>query len=89
MNDNASKFRILSLDGGGVRGILSAQILSNMESYLNRFHGEDIPVGQRFDFIAGTSTSGLIALGLAAGKSASEILEFYRQVIPEVFSKKI
>ena len=63
-------FKILSLDGGGVRGYLSAKILSNLEDYLNNRAKEEMPIGQRFDFIAGTSTGGIIALALALGKTA-------------------
>jgi len=80
-------FRILSLDGGGVRGLLTACILSNVENYLNKKYNENLPIGQRFDFIAGTSTGGLIALALATGKNAQEIVDFYNQQIPKIFPK--
>ncbi len=81
-------FKILSLDGGGVRGYLSAKILSNLEDYLNIHTKEERPIGQRFDFIAGTSTGGIIALALAIGKTAKEIEELYYQYIPKIFGEK-
>jgi predicted acylesterase/phospholipase RssA len=69
--------RILSLDGGGVRGALTARMLRNMERYLNDKDGKDRPLGQRFDLIAGTSVGGILALSLAMGKRAEEIVEYW------------
>ncbi len=82
------KFKILSLDGGGIRGYLSAKILANMEKLLNEANQEDINIGQRFDLIVGTSTGGIIACALARGKSGQEILELYDKLIPKVFKAK-
>jgi patatin-like phospholipase/acyl hydrolase len=66
-------FRILSIDGGGICGILPAAILAEFESrFLN---GES--VGRHFDMVAGTSTGGIIALGLGHGKTAREIQDIY------------
>jgi len=79
------KFKILSLDGGGIRGYLSAKILANMEQLLNEANREDINIGQRFDLIVGTSTGGIIACALAIGKSGKEILELYERLISKVF----
>ena len=79
------QFRILSLDGGGVRGVLTARILMNIERYLNDLTGANLPLGKRFDLVAGTSVGGLIALGLAAGKSAADVLSFCEEHIPHVF----
>src|SRR6266571_1885933 len=63
------RFRVLSLDGGGARGYLSIKILANIEAYIDDRTQKKIPVGQRFDLIAGTSTGGIIALGLASGRT--------------------
>ena len=79
------KFRILSLDGGGVRGILQARLLANIEALLHSRDGMDTSIGQKFDLIAGTSTGGIIALGLSIGRSAKEILAFYEKYIPKIF----
>ena len=71
--DSNQPFRILSNDGGGIRGIFPAAILATLErDYLG---GQR--VGDYFDLIAGTSTGGIIALGLAAGLSAPEIEGMY------------
>ena len=70
---NSQPFRILSIDGGGIRGIFPATILATLErDYLG---GQSI--GDYFDLVAGTSTGGIIALGLGAGLSAPEIERMY------------
>ncbi|TGV22738.1 CBASS cGAMP-activated phospholipase [Mesorhizobium sp. M4B.F.Ca.ET.143.01.1.1] len=66
-------FRILSIDGGGICGILPAAVLTELEQ---RFLGGKSVAGC-FDMIAGTSTGGIIALGLSHGKTAREIREIY------------
>jgi uncharacterized protein len=76
-------FRILSIDGGGIRGILPASILTELEK---RYLGGDC-VGNYFDMIAGTSTGGIIALGLGLGLPASAILALYVQHGAEVFPR--
>jgi len=74
-------FRILSLDGGGIKGIFAAALLARLE--LDQLGGES--VGHYFDLVAGTSTGGLIALCLAAGKSAQDALKLYLDHGPEIF----
>ena len=74
-------FRILSIDGGGIRGIFPATVLAGLEDrYLN-----GSPVTAYFDLITGTSTGGVIALGLGAGLRASQLLELYSQRGREIF----
>lgn len=80
------KFKILSLDGGGVRGYLTAIILSNIETLLNKSKKDPITLGKYFDLIAGTSTGAIIAGLLAIGKSAKEIKQIYEDNIKEIFS---
>ena len=72
----ASMFKILSIDGGGIRGIIPAKILALAEEELNRA-GKTGKIADYFDLICGTSTGGIIAIGLALGMPASEILSFY------------
>lgn len=55
------KIRILSIDGGGIRGILPGTILSYIENELKK-EDKDASIGKYFDFIAGTSTGGILAL---------------------------
>ena len=74
-------FRILSMDGGGIRGIFPAAVLSDLE---HRYLDGDSVV-EYFDLITGTSTGGILALGLAAGMTASELLRLYRDRGQEVF----
>lgn len=68
-------FRILSIDGGGIAGVLPAAYLAELEK---RFLGGQ-SIAKCFDLIAGTSTGGIIALGLSAGLTAQEVLAFYEQ----------
>jgi patatin-like phospholipase/acyl hydrolase len=65
------RFQILSIDGGGIRGIFAAAVLAGLEADIG------CSVHEAFDLIVGTSTGGIIALGLGAGLSPSEILDFY------------
>src|SRR5260370_39231466 len=65
-----SRFSILALDGGGARGYLSVKILEHAEAHLNALTGQSLPIGARFDLIAGTSTGGIAALALALGLPA-------------------
>ncbi len=60
-------FQILSLSGGGYRGLFTIEILAMLEERAGR------PLAECFDLIAGTSIGGIIAIGLAMGKSAAEI----------------
>jgi len=66
-------FRILSIDGGGIKGIFPAAVLAGIEEHY--LGGRS--VGRYFDLISGTSTGGIIALGLGAGLAASVILDLY------------
>ncbi len=78
------KYRILSLDGGGLRGLISARLIQRLNDYpyiagwLN-----DV------DLYAGTSTGGILALGLATGRSAEEICDLYRERGKRIFDDSI
>lgn len=78
-NCGEGRFQILSLDGGGLRGIYTAAVLARLEEDLG------IRVVDHFDLIAGTSTGGVIALGLGLGMSPRDILEFYTAHGPRIF----
>lgn len=73
------RFQILALDGGGFRGMFSAAVLARLEEDL------DIRIADHFDLIAGTSTGGIIALGLGLGLTPREILTFYTEHGPRIF----
>jgi patatin-like phospholipase/acyl hydrolase len=74
-------YRILSLDGGGIRGVFPAAFLARLEEHL------DGPIGRYFDLIAGTSTGGIIAIGLGLGLSAADILKLYVDQGPAIFDQ--
>ena len=78
------EFRILSIDGGGIRGIFPAAVLAEME---RRYLDGDSVAGY-FDLITGTSTGGIIAIGLGAGIPAAKILQFYMEVGRDIFSPR-
>jgi uncharacterized protein len=71
--------RVLSIDGGGVRGVIPASFLASVEEAL----GESIT--DYFDLVVGTSTGGIVALGLGAGLSAAGIRDFYVERGPRIF----
>jgi len=72
--------QILSIDGGGIKGVFPASFLAAIESVL----GDEVV--KYFDLIAGTSTGGIIALGLGLGFPAAQILELYEHLGPKVFT---
>lgn len=74
-------YRVLSLDGGGIKGAFTASFLATAEEMI----GDQ--VGRYFDLIVGTSTGGIIALGLGAGMSTKEILAFYEEDGPNIFPR--
>lgn len=75
-------FHILSLDGGGIRGIFSATFLAALEEDLG------IEIRNNFDLIAGTSTGGIIALALGLDLRPREIVDFYVQHGPAIFPSR-
>jgi len=72
-------FRILSLDGGGIKGTFTAAVAANLEKLTGK------RLADHFDLITGTSTGGIIALALGLGFPAQEILEFYLNRGPQIF----
>ena len=74
-------FHILSLDGGGIKGIFTAAILAGLE----RQYLAGSSVADYFDLVVGTSTGGIIALGLAAGVPAADLLSLYQNQGREIF----
>lgn len=72
-------YRILSIDGGGVRGLVAAVWLNRLEALLQA------PLREHFDLIAGTSTGSIVACALSMGMSAEAIVNFYLTQSREVF----
>jgi patatin-like phospholipase/acyl hydrolase len=77
-----SKYRILTLDGGGIRGLITAILLKRLEEAKPGFLSS-------VDLVAGTSTGGLIALGLASGKLPEEAMDLYEKHGKTVFSDSV
>ena len=73
--------RILCIDGGGIKGTQPAAFLAGLEEDL------DQPIGRYFDLIAGTSTGGILAIGLAFGIRAKTLLELYENRGPTIFGQ--
>lgn len=82
--------RMLALDGGGIRGLLTLGILEEIEQKLRqKWAGgkAEFRLCDYFDYIAGTSTGAIIAAGLARGMSVAEMLKFYKDSGEQMFSK--
>jgi patatin-like phospholipase/acyl hydrolase len=81
--------RILALDGGGIRGIITLEILAGIESLLREKSGrrDDFVLADYFDFIAGTSTGAIIGTALSLGMSVRDIRSFYLDTGREMFEQ--
>lgn len=80
--------RILALDGGGVRGMLSLQYLRAIEGLLRARYGRpELRLCEYFDLIGGTSTGAIIAAGLVLGMSVDDIEGLYRDLATRIFRK--
>lgn len=83
-------FQILSLSGGGIRGLYTIQVLATLEEQLaEQYKDENYCIGQHFDLISGTSIGGLIALGLANGITARHILQEMNKNRLTIFPSKL
>ena len=88
-----SPFRVLSLDGGGMRGIYTASLLENYSREIAKREkrGQSLDIGAGFHLIVGTSTGGIIAAALAAGKPIGKIKELYlehgKKIFPDPFDQ--
>ena len=80
---------MLSIDGGGIRGIIALQFLKNIESFARKIsNNEDLKLNQCFDYVAGTSTGGIIAACIAVGKTVAEIEKMYFESAKEMFKRR-
>src|SRR5688572_13168796 len=89
MSEHRFKVKILSIDGGGIRGIIPCKILEYIEQKC------ELRIGKLFHLIAGTSTGGIIALGLTKPTSdggfsytASDMLKLYEENGKDIFSRR-
>ncbi|MDH6247508.1 patatin-like phospholipase family protein [Mycobacterium sp. OTB74] len=80
--------KLLALDGGGIRGALTLEILAAIESAVRtERHDENVVLADYFDYIGGTSTGAIIAAGLALGMPVSELRDIYEKHGKEMFDK--
>jgi hypothetical protein len=88
--ENPRPRKLLALDGGGIRGILSLEILGEIERQLALATGGGTAfrLCDYFDYIAGTSTGAIIAAGLSRGMSVADLIQFYVDAGPAMFDKQ-
>lgn len=79
-------FKILSLDGGGIRGVISARILQEVEKQIREHKG--LALHEYFDMIAGTSTGSILTAGIATQKNADQLLDLYQRNAQTIFPYK-
>src|ERR1700760_1876519 len=80
--------KILALDGGGIRGVITLQVLERIEALLRKKSNRtDLVLADYFDYISGTSTGAIIATCLAIGMSVAHIASFYEESGPAMFSR--
>ncbi|XP_025660902.1 patatin-like protein 2 isoform X1 [Arachis hypogaea] len=94
-DDNGRLVTILSIDGGGVRGVIPGYILAFLEAELQKLDGADARIVDYFDYIAGASTGGIVTAMLTKPSTqdgqpcaAKEINTFYREKGPKIFSEE-
>ena len=86
---NPRQKRLLALDGGGIMGVITLQLLKRMEDQLRPYSdkGNAFVRSDYFDYFAGTSTGAIIATGLAMGKPVDELIRFYDECGATMFKK--
>src|SRR4051812_22226457 len=86
IQENIKKFTILSIDGGGIRGIIPAKVLSELEEELKN-RDPTKKLYEHFDLICGTSTGAILAIAIALGIPATELVDFYKKHAASIFPK--
>jgi len=79
--------RVLSVDGGGIRGAIAIAFLERMEAVLAQLEGRAVRLGDWFDLVGGTSTGAVIAGAVALGLSVADLKHFYLGLAPRVFRR--
>ena len=83
-----NSLNVLSLDGGGMRGLYSATVLKVLGDRFAKLRQLDpLDIGKGFDLVAGTSTGAIVAAGIAAGIPMVKIAALYEKVGPRVFPR--
>lgn len=89
-NKKTGPYKLLALDGGGIRGLITLQVLAKIEETLRQQLGRDekFVLADYFDYIAGTSTGAIIATALSKGMSVAQIQEFYDKTGKDMFDTR-
>lgn len=82
-------YRVLALDGGGMRGLYIATLLQTLMKRFSQPSDAEVDIGKVFDLVTGTSTGGILACGLAKGVRISELVTLYREFGPKIFTDPI
>src|ERR1044071_220661 len=83
-------YRVLALDGGGVRGLYSATVLRTIARYYSEARGiGPLDIGKGFDMITGDSTGAILSRALAAGVPIDDVISLYRDVGPRIFKDPV
>lgn len=86
----ARPYRVLSLDGGGMRGIYTGAFLARLVDQFARIRSESaLDLGRGFDLITGTSTGAIVGCALAVGRPMSEVVALYREHGPKIFPHRL
>ena len=79
---HTKKFKILCIDGGGIKGLYSARLLAKFEEVF------DCVISDCFDMLCGTSTGGIIALAASLKIPMSDVVKFYQEHGPSIFNER-
>lgn len=83
-------YRVLSLDGGGMRGIYTGAFLARLTDQFARLRGEPaLDLGLGFDLITGTSTGAIVGCALAVGRPMADVVSLYREHGPKIFPHRL
>lgn len=80
-------YKILSLDGGGIRGLLSAELLREVETTIRAKKNQELH--EYFDLITGTSTGSILAAGVACQMKAKDIIDLYLEEGSNIFIESV
>ena len=82
---NVPKFRVLSVDGGGIRGLTSLYLLKQLETDLKEAGCIEKTLSEAFDMTVGTSTGGIVAAGIAHGLDCDTLISIYEDNAKKIF----